>query len=55
MELKEKELSRKYKLQAVKERQQFVEKLERDFKQKESAMTSKLDAKIAEVAQLKSI
>ena len=55
LELKEKEIARRVRMQATKEKQQFKESLQAEFESKQAALTSRLDAKIAEVAQLKSI
>lgn len=55
LELKEKEIARRVRMQATKEKQQFKESLQVEFESKQAALTSRLDAKIAEVAQLKSI
>ena len=55
LELKEKEIARRYKMQAAKDKTQFREQLTAEFESKKSAMSSRLDAKMAEVAQLKSI
>ena len=53
--MKEKEISRRYKMQAAKDKAQFKEHLTAEFETKKSAMSGRLDAKMAEVAQLKSI
>ena len=42
-------------MQAAKDKAQFREQLTAEFEQKRTALTSRLDAKMAEAAQLKSI
>lgn len=50
MELKEKEIARKYKMIAAKDKTTFREELQAEYDAKHAALTGRLDAKIAEVA-----
>ena len=51
VEVKEKEIAKKYKLICAKEKASFKEELQTEFDAKHAALTSRLDAKIAENAQ----
>ena len=48
--MKEKEIARKYKLICAKDKASFREQLQTEFDAKHAALTSRLDAKMADVA-----